>query len=163
MITPTVGRVLLFFPQFGDQIPHDHEVPLNAHIAYINENGTLNLTVSDKYGVSHGRQSVFLRQDGDVVAEHMAYAEWMPYQVQVAKTHDTLNIDFEDRVKMVLVRLGVEYLETQPDNTPDTPFDTAVKAALDFLEPIEPAPTLKLVPVGAAPLPDTPYHGDEAA
>jgi hypothetical protein len=107
MIKPTVGRVVWYRPyikpgrlsvlrteaEFSDcdnGLPHLPGEPLPAIVAAVwNGNGTVNLTVFDINGQSHGRQGVFLWQGEEVSGRPlgMRYCEWMPYQKgQAAKT-----------------------------------------------------------------------------
>lgn len=83
MITPTVGRVVLFH----QAVPHDQ--PYAATIAYVHSDRMVNLSVVDHSGVQFGTTSVPLLQDGDPVPENGYYCEWMPYQKgQAAKAEE---------------------------------------------------------------------------
>jgi hypothetical protein len=88
MITPTVGRVLWYWPSLYDlsqmrQMNVDQ--PFRAHVDYVHNDRKVNLTVTDHYGQRHFRQLATLKQEGDRMQPGAAYAEWMPYQVGQAK------------------------------------------------------------------------------
>jgi hypothetical protein len=86
-IKPTLGRVLWFTPHPAAGIQDQQ----TAHIAKVNDDGTLNLMVIAPDGYPYGVQSVPLVQD-DEDKPSSAYAEWMPYQLgQAAKTQEVLN------------------------------------------------------------------------
>lgn len=82
---PTTGRIVLFHPAtdigFGCV-----ETPFAAIVAYVNVDGTINLSAFDHAGNSFGQQNVPLIQDGeDVPTDGSAYAHWMPYQIKAAE------------------------------------------------------------------------------
>lgn len=87
VITPTVGRVVIFRPaktsyDFGYTVLEgkDHA----AIVACVHGLRCVNLTISDANGKTFNRTSVQLRQPGDAVPVG-DYCEWMPYQVGQAK------------------------------------------------------------------------------
>lgn len=95
MITPTVGRIVLFKPARGDSICF--ETPTQADplwgdvetlagmVAHVNKDGSINIAVADVFGNSHARQNVPLIQD-DAYPDDGPFAFWMPYQkAQAAK------------------------------------------------------------------------------
>lgn len=85
-ITPTPGRVMWFQPNKDDPLRHETDAPLAATVAFVHEDGTVNLTVHATNGDVHPRQYVPVRQDGDPDPGG-SYACWMPYQLgQAAKT-----------------------------------------------------------------------------
>ena len=77
MIKPTIGRVLHFFPHVSSA-PDAH--PFAALLAGINEDGTINLTVSARDGSTYPVQNVRLLQDDDVPPAEGHHAAWMPFQ-----------------------------------------------------------------------------------
>lgn len=93
MITPTIGRVVWFYPSPSDatlfplRALFGHQ-PMAAHVAVVHNDALVNLMVIDPTGHAHPRGSVILRQEGDAPPENAAaYCEWMPYQKgQAAKT-----------------------------------------------------------------------------
>lgn len=93
-ITPTVGRVVWFYPaantQHADFSPPAAGEPLAAIIAGVlpgHPVDIVNLTVFDAMGFAHARTMVPLLQDGDERPEGGFFATWMPYQIGQAKKH----------------------------------------------------------------------------
>jgi hypothetical protein len=90
-ITPTVGRVVWFYPhanaQFDGFSPPVPGQPLAAIIAAVLMSGDLNLAVFDAVGVAHSRTVVPLVQEGDEAPADGYFATWMPYQIGQAKKH----------------------------------------------------------------------------
>lgn len=85
MISPTVGRVVLFWPSRGAGEPQVQQ-PYAATVAYVHSDIMVNLSVVDHNGKQFGATSVPLVQD-DAPAPVGYYCEWMPYQKgQAAKT-----------------------------------------------------------------------------
>lgn len=83
-IEPSIGRVVLFKPatDLGHGIV---EQPFAATVAYVNPNGTINLSVADHAGNQFAQQDVVLIQDGEAHPDDgTAYAYWMPYQIAAA-------------------------------------------------------------------------------
>ena len=83
-IVPSIGRVVLFRP--ATDLGHGLlETPFAATVAYVNEDGTINLSVCDHAGNQFAQQNVPLIQDGeDFPDDGSAYAYWMPYQIATA-------------------------------------------------------------------------------
>lgn len=90
-IEPTVGCVVWYRPASDEDGPHGQhkgDQPLAAHVAAVNDDGTINLMVIEQSGTPFGRTAVPLVQEGDNIPPG-AYAEWMPYQKgQAAKTEE---------------------------------------------------------------------------
>jgi hypothetical protein len=83
MITPTVGRVVWYWPHVSAR----HSQPHAAIVAYVWGDNMVNLAVVDQNGTWYAATSVLLVQD-DTVPES-AHAAWMPYQKgQAAKTEE---------------------------------------------------------------------------
>lgn len=81
VITPTVGRIVLFQPgYYADQ-------PYAAIVTYVHNDREIN--VSFFYPTGQPSYSVHVRlvQEGDAVPESGKYATWMPYQLGQAKKH----------------------------------------------------------------------------
>ena len=79
IIEATIGRVVLYHPK-----DHPEGVRHAATIAYVNQDGTVNLSISDCYGVMYSERGVALIQDGKT---KLGECEWMAYQKgQAAKT-----------------------------------------------------------------------------
>lgn len=87
-ITPTVGRVMWFWPALNAQAHIARgEQPLAATVAYVHGDGALvNLTVSDSYGGVHAVTSVPVVQEGEPRPTNGGFAEWIPYQVGQARS-----------------------------------------------------------------------------
>jgi hypothetical protein len=90
MITPTIGRVVWYYPALPtfDGHPDPEGQPLAAHIAHVWGDRMVNLMVIDANGEIYNKTSVTLVQEGDLApVEWGRYCEWMPYQKgQAAKT-----------------------------------------------------------------------------
>lgn len=88
MITPTVGRMLHYYPNGHEGFPCQVGRPLAATIAHVWSDTCVNLNVLDANGNPHGRTSVYLAQpEAEVPAG--GYCTWMPYQVgQAQKTEE---------------------------------------------------------------------------
>lgn len=84
MITPTIGRIVWFTPAKGDADLDFGGQKLPGVVSYVHSDGMVNLAVFNSNGASFGRTSVKLLQDDEVGSESGYYAEWMPYQKQVA-------------------------------------------------------------------------------
>lgn len=86
VITPTVGRVVWFYPR-GKGPP---EQPLAALVAHVWSDTCVNLAVFDSNGqpIPPGTTSVLLVQEGAPVPSGGNYCTWMPYQVGQAKRHE---------------------------------------------------------------------------
>lgn len=79
MIVPTVGRVVWF--HHGQESAYKEA--LAAHVAAVNDDGTVNLMVISQRGEPFPMCGVPLIQDDDK-APATAYAEWVPFQKQSA-------------------------------------------------------------------------------
>jgi hypothetical protein len=89
MIKPTVGRVVWFYPSQEPPprfVVHDRNQPCAAIIAFVYNDTTVTLNVSDHAGQPWGWERVLLWQgEGERPTER--FCEWMPYQKgQAAKT-----------------------------------------------------------------------------
>lgn len=83
MIKPTIGRVVLVTrPDSGSDQPEP------ALVTYVWNNRLINVGGFDRAGKPFAVASLPLLQDDDV-PESSHYAEWMPYQKDQAKTHET--------------------------------------------------------------------------
>jgi hypothetical protein len=87
MISPTVGRVVLFVPA---ESKHDFGFSINAgrphkaEVCYVHSDRMVNLSICDANGKQFSRTSITLRQPEDPVPQG-DYCEWMPYQIATAK------------------------------------------------------------------------------
>ena len=77
MIPPTIGRVLWYYPH------RNTDQPWPALVAYVHEDGKVNLGGFRDDGTPFNASEVPLIQDGAPVPSHN-YATWMPYQVKQA-------------------------------------------------------------------------------
>jgi hypothetical protein len=83
MISPTVGRIVWFYPA---HLWRTGPEPLAAIITDVRSPQVVDLCVFDAVGAATGREHVDLVQDDSVQPDH-AYCTWMPYQKgQAAKT-----------------------------------------------------------------------------
>ena len=83
-IVPTVGRVVWYWPAFGDgdkNMDHDGEQPLRADVCHVNPDGSINLCVNDAAGNGFKRPNITLHQ-GDAAGCSLPrpFATWMPFQ-----------------------------------------------------------------------------------
>jgi len=87
MIQPTVGRVLHYFPSVDASLAPNAQ-PYAALLAFVVNDTTVNLTVSNPDGTTFGAENVQLVQGGDQVRDPTKpFARWMAYQLgQAAKT-----------------------------------------------------------------------------
>ncbi len=91
MITPTVGRVVWFYPGDKDQCVRHGNGPLAATIAHVWGDRMVNIGYLDSNGVHRIRTSVRLVQpeDSQVIDDaSIGFCMWMPYQVGQAKKHE---------------------------------------------------------------------------
>lgn len=88
MITPTVGRIVWYYPDsFNDRELGDFVGPLAAIVTAVKTDTLINMAVFDPIGRAYGRQTVDLYQGEGERPVSGDYAEWMPYQKgQAAKT-----------------------------------------------------------------------------
>ena len=90
-ITPTVGRVVWFYPAANQATsgftPPNEGQPLVAIIAGVVDvdAGVVHLAVFDAVGVQSSQPYVPLVQEDEKVPEGGRYATWMPYQIGQAK------------------------------------------------------------------------------
>ncbi len=87
MITPTVGRIVWFYPGPGARSRMNvlGNQPMRADIIYVIDDHTVNLSVTDHSGVEYPFDKVPLVQEGETPPERRSYCEWMPCQLAVAK------------------------------------------------------------------------------
>lgn len=83
-ITPTVGRVVHFYPNGGMVEPYGYDgQPWKADIVAVHSDRMVNLSAFDPMGSHYALTSVGLVQPGDdVPGEGTSYCIWMPYQVK---------------------------------------------------------------------------------
>jgi len=82
MIVPTIGRVILI--RHRTHALRDAP-PEAALIAFVNDDGTINVGGTNHHGLPFALHSVVVVQEGEMPPEDTVYAEWMPYQNKVAK------------------------------------------------------------------------------
>jgi hypothetical protein len=93
-ITPTVGRMVWFWPSehdlehtVGDIIYNDRKQPLSAQIAYVHNDRLINIAFIDQEGDTYSAQSVRLMQGDEACNVGGSFCEWMPFQKgQAAKS-----------------------------------------------------------------------------
>lgn len=76
MITPTIGRVVWFYPA---GVAHTAQ-PFPALISYVWNDSLINVGGFDANGVPFAATSVFLNGEGYGNPGGGAWATWMPYQ-----------------------------------------------------------------------------------
>jgi hypothetical protein len=81
MITPTIGRVVLFH---RDSTTHMSDQPYPALVSYVWNDKLINVGYFDASGVPGNATSVVLIQDDELPPSIGHWAEWMPYQKAVA-------------------------------------------------------------------------------
>jgi len=87
MISPTIGRVVWFWPALADPEDLAPDQPNAAIVTYVWGDSMVNLAVFDANGIQRGETSVTLLQDDEEAPAYGRYASWMPYQKgQAAKT-----------------------------------------------------------------------------
>lgn len=81
MIVPTVGRVMWYWPVAMERSAQ----PYAALVTYVHGDNMVNLAVFTSNGSAFPTTSVPIVQDGSpFTVGDSPYAEWMPYQKQVA-------------------------------------------------------------------------------
>lgn len=89
VITPTVGRIVWYWPRVNDGEPIS-EQPFAAIVTYVFNDRMINLAAFDHVGNAERHISVQLVQEGDAVPGLGDYAQWMPYQIGQAKKHESV-------------------------------------------------------------------------
>lgn len=89
MISPTIGRVVWYWPGTSDFGIDNGDQPLAALVTHVWSDSCVNLAVFGQDGTAHGRTSVRLVQD-DSGNSGQPFAEWMPCQKGQAAKHDAL-------------------------------------------------------------------------
>ena len=85
MITPTVGRMVWYWPHGADVAKGMQ--PLSAQIAYVHSDTIINIGYLSPNGEANHATSVRLLREGEAPFPSTPYCEWMPYQKgQAAKT-----------------------------------------------------------------------------
>jgi hypothetical protein len=85
MITPTIGRVMWYWPEKSER----DTLPLACMVTNVWNDNLVNLVVFTANGIPFGAYSVPVVQDGSpYTAGDSPYAEWMPYQIGQAKKHE---------------------------------------------------------------------------
>jgi hypothetical protein len=97
MIEPTIGRIVWFHPLPTAAYPKVDGQPHGAMIAFVKNDTTVNLTVSDYSGETYAARHVRLLQDDEPAPVDEPYAEWMPYQRGQAARADALAQQLKDR------------------------------------------------------------------
>lgn len=87
MIKPTVGRVVLYKPKYGE-LSWAHDQPFRADVCYVWSDICVNLSVNAENGKQFCRDNVVLAQDRDPLPGE---CYWMDYQKhQAAKVAEPL-------------------------------------------------------------------------
>jgi hypothetical protein len=121
-ITPTVGRVVWFYPstRTGSSAFHPPTLndPLAAIVAKVIGAHFVNLAVFDAHGFTHSMIEVPLVQEGEDAPAEGYYATWMPHQIGQAKKHDA-KLPGTHPVQQLADAVGgtLEHVERLPDGT----------------------------------------------
>ena len=104
MITPTVGRIVHFYPSDHDNMMVRHgNNPMAAIVTAVWNERMVNLTVFDANGIVHNITSVHLQQPGDPpVVAGTRHCEWMPYQQGQAAQTNELTPKLQDLVERLM-------------------------------------------------------------
>lgn len=86
MISPTIGRVVLFHPAGSDPAAE----PYPALVAKVWNDKMINVGGFNDAGTPFGATSVTLLQDDDAPPAAGPWAEWMPYQKGQAAKYEQL-------------------------------------------------------------------------
>lgn len=84
-IQPTVGRVMYYWPSAAFKASPGAQ-PQAVQVAYVNENGTINVGGYNAHGMIFSETSVTVRQPDDPDPSSGSFVEWMPFQVGQAVT-----------------------------------------------------------------------------
>ena len=121
IIVPTVGRVVWYWPgesdEKRDEMDWDGGQPLRADICYVNDDGSVNLSVNDCVGRQFTRCDVLLHQgDADGCSLPRPFATWMPYQKsQASKAEANEKAPRADDLDVEMKREQVRALALQND------------------------------------------------
>lgn len=93
IIKPDVSRHVHFIPDDEDRVAMacSEGQPLHAVVIFVIDDRTVNLAITDHYGMFHTRLGVALVQPGDELPGG-SYCRWMPYQVQQALRAETTEV-----------------------------------------------------------------------
>ncbi len=103
VISPSVGRIVWFYPAPHDGIGQIGSQPLAAIVAGVHNDRLINLAVFDAYGNTQQRSNVTLLQPEDANRpDGGAYATWIPYQIgQAAKAETVQEPDAETPLPVI--------------------------------------------------------------
>lgn len=88
VITPTVGRIVWYFPTVHDGMLSRGDQPFAAQVVFVHNDRMVNLLVTDHLGNTYPRERITLVQEGDPHPSKGGHCEWMPYQAAQAKKHE---------------------------------------------------------------------------
>jgi hypothetical protein len=94
MITPTIGRVVWYYPGNCSAPGKKDEQPFTAFVVYVHNDRSINVAGFDHEGKAFRRDEVPLLQDDDKPAGECAC--WMPYQTGQAAKYEKGGGSFED-------------------------------------------------------------------
>ncbi|HEY4037822.1 MAG TPA: hypothetical protein VGM15_03290 [Burkholderiaceae bacterium] len=96
LITPTVGRIVWYYPHRTEPIDCNPGEPLAAIVARVHNEASVTLCVFDSGGAPHVKRSVPLFQDEKQEQQYIGVSSfccWMPYQKgQAAKTEQLQDV-----------------------------------------------------------------------
>lgn len=111
LISPTVGRVVWFYPSLltGESgfAPPSGDMPLAAIVAHVWSDTMVNLAVFDANGKAHSRTSVQLIHE-ELTADRLsdAFCTWMPFQRGQAKAQDAVAATASEKANAPRVSLA---------------------------------------------------------
>lgn len=124
MISPTIGRVVLFHPA-PNRLGARPAQPWPALVAFVHHDRSVNLGGFMHNGEPFSATNVPLLQDDDVASEGDAYAEWMPYQRGQAAKTDSLD-ELSRRLQVVELYCRAHLF---PNGLPDAVDHPAIEGA----------------------------------
>lgn len=84
--TPSVGRILHYYPGFGENVCWmDETQPLPCQIVHVNDDGTVDISLTDQAGRFSFRRRVRIASNRSEVSGARGHCQWMPYQVAASK------------------------------------------------------------------------------
>ena len=110
LITPTIGRVVWYYPFGADTREGSPVQPVPALIAYVHNDRHINIGGFNEDGTPLNATSVYLYHgDDDPRPVNGGFAEWMPYQTGQARKHsidvEAVIAELQAKVEATLVQV----------------------------------------------------------
>ena len=90
MITPTIGRIVWYYPGDMEMATSLGDQPMVAIVTYVHSDTRINVAYWDHNGAFNSSTSVELIQDQAPPSNGAAWCEWMPYQKGQAAKYEQL-------------------------------------------------------------------------